>query len=87
MDFGVEDQTEIKPAAKVRSSDPRSTVKSLVIVLLRQNLALTKSTASLAKTAMQTGCAVRFDSRKQRFIGDKDANSYIHQPMRGPGKA
>jgi predicted dehydrogenase len=39
---------------------------------------------NLAKTAMQTGRVLRFDSKKQRFIGDKDANSYINQPMRGP---
>ena len=41
---------------------------------------------NLAKTAMQTGRVLRFDSKKQRFINDKDANSYIHQPMRGKWK-
>lgn len=41
---------------------------------------------NLAKTAMQTGRVLRFDSKKQRFVGDKDANSYINQPMRGPWK-
>ncbi len=41
---------------------------------------------NLAKTAMQTGRVLRFDSKKQRFLGDKDANNYINQPMRGPWK-
>lgn len=41
---------------------------------------------NLAKTAMQTGRVLRFDSKKQRFINDKEANSYISQPMRGKWK-
>lgn len=41
---------------------------------------------NLAKTAMQTGRVLRFDPKKQRFINDKDANRYIHQPMRGSWK-
>ena len=41
---------------------------------------------NLAKTAMQTGRVLRFDSKKQRFLDDKDANRYIHQTMRGPWK-
>ncbi len=41
---------------------------------------------NLAKTALQTGRVLRFDPKKQRFIDDKDANSYIHQPMRKPWK-
>jgi len=41
---------------------------------------------NLAKTAMQVGRVLRFDSKRQRFIDDKEANSYIHQPMRGPWK-
>jgi predicted dehydrogenase len=41
---------------------------------------------NLAKTAMQTGRVLRFDSKKQRFIKDKEANSYISQPMRGKWK-
>lgn len=41
---------------------------------------------NLAKTAMQTGRVLRFDSKKQRFIQDKEANSYITQPMRGKWK-
>ena len=39
---------------------------------------------NLAKTALQTGRVLRFDSKKQRFINDKEANSYISQPMRAP---
>ena len=34
---------------------------------------------------MQTLRGVHFDPKEQRFIGDKEANSYISQPMRGPG--
>ena len=41
---------------------------------------------NLAKTALQTGRVLHFDSKRQRFLDDKDANSYIHQPMRGPWK-
>ena len=41
---------------------------------------------NLAKTAMQTGRVLHFDPKKQRFINDKEANSYINQPMRGPWK-
>ncbi len=41
---------------------------------------------NLAKTAMQTGRVLRFDSKKMRFIGDEKANAYIHQPMRSPWK-
>jgi predicted dehydrogenase len=41
---------------------------------------------NLAKTAWQTGRVLHFDPKKQRFINDKDANKYIHQPMRGPWK-
>lgn len=41
---------------------------------------------NLAKIAVQTGRPLRFDSKKQRFIDDRDANSYISQPMRGPWK-
>ena len=41
---------------------------------------------NLAKTAMQTGRVLRFDSKTMRFIGDENANSFIHQPMRAPWK-
>ena len=41
---------------------------------------------NLAKIAVQTGRPLRFDSKTQRFIQDKDANSYINQPRRGSWK-
>jgi predicted dehydrogenase len=41
---------------------------------------------NLAKTAMQTGRVLHFDSKKQRFVNDKEANKYINQPMRGSWK-
>jgi myo-inositol 2-dehydrogenase/D-chiro-inositol 1-dehydrogenase len=41
---------------------------------------------NLAKISWQTGRVLHFHPKKQRFIDDKDANSYIHQPMRGPWK-
>ncbi|HXJ56729.1 MAG TPA: Gfo/Idh/MocA family oxidoreductase [Verrucomicrobiae bacterium] len=41
---------------------------------------------NLAKTAMQTGRVLRLDPKKQRFIADADANSYLNQPMRKPWK-
>ena len=39
---------------------------------------------NLAKIAVQTGRPLRFDSKKQRFIDDEAANSFIQQPMRSP---
>ena len=41
---------------------------------------------NLAKIAVQTGRPLHFDPKKQRFINDKQANSYILQPYRGPWK-
>ena len=41
---------------------------------------------NLAKIAVQTGRPLRFDSKKQRFIDDAAANSFIQQPMRSPWK-
>ena len=41
---------------------------------------------NLAKIALQTGRPLRFDTKRQRFINDKEANSYISQPMRGNWK-
>ena len=41
---------------------------------------------NLAKIAVETGRPLRFDPKNQRFIDDKDANTYISQPMRGPWK-
>jgi len=41
---------------------------------------------NLAKIAMQTGRVLRFNPKKQRFIDDADANSYVNQPMRKPWK-
>ena len=41
---------------------------------------------NLAKTALQTGRALQFDSKAQRFINDQEANAYILQPMREPWK-
>lgn len=41
---------------------------------------------NLAKIAMQVPRVLRFDDRRQRFIGDKEANALIRQPMRGPWK-
>lgn len=41
---------------------------------------------NLSKIAWQTGRVLHFNPTKQRFINDAEANSYIHQPMRGPWK-
>jgi myo-inositol 2-dehydrogenase/D-chiro-inositol 1-dehydrogenase len=41
---------------------------------------------NLAKIAVQTGRPLRFDSKNQRFIDDRKANTYIKQPMRSPWK-
>ena len=41
---------------------------------------------NLAKIAVQTGRVLHFNPKKQRFINDKDADTYLRQPMRGPWK-
>ena len=41
---------------------------------------------NLAKIALRTRRRLKFDSDKQRFINDDEANGYIKQPMRGPWK-
>ncbi len=41
---------------------------------------------NLAKIAVQTGRPLRFSPKKQRFIDDAEANSYVQQPMRAPWK-
>ena len=41
---------------------------------------------NLAKISVQTGRPLRYDSKAEKFIGDKQANSYIKQPMRAPWK-
>lgn len=74
--------------------DPEPQVVSFVdAVKKRQKFALNESNGhrsctlvNLAKTAMQTGRVLRFDSKTQRFVGDADANRYVHQPMRGSWK-
>lgn len=62
-------------------------------VKMRQKFALNEinghrscTLINLAKIAVQTGRPLHFDPKKQRFIKDKDANSYINQPMRGSWK-
>ena len=58
----------------------------------RKNLRLTSQRPSLlhnvnlAKIALRTRRRLKFDSDKQRFINDDEANGYIKQPMRGPWK-
>ena len=39
---------------------------------------------NLSKIAVRLGRLLRFDPDKQRFIGDEEANRFIHQPMRAP---
>jgi myo-inositol 2-dehydrogenase / D-chiro-inositol 1-dehydrogenase len=41
---------------------------------------------NLAKIAVRTGRPLHFDSKKQRFVDDAEANAYIKQPMRAPWK-
>ena len=81
-----------KKLAQVKDPEPQKT-DFIEAVKTRKKFALNElnghrscTLENLAKTAMQTGRVLRFDSKKQRFIGDKDANSYINQPMRGPWK-
>jgi predicted dehydrogenase len=41
---------------------------------------------NLAKIAVQAGRPLRYDSKKERFINDEKANSFVRQPMRAPWK-
>src|SRR3954464_4947914 len=74
--------------------DPAPQVTDFVqAVKTRQKFALNEinghrscTLINLAKIAVETSRPLHFDSKKQRFIDDKDANSYISQPMRGPWK-
>jgi predicted dehydrogenase len=74
--------------------DPAPQVTDFVqAVKTRQKFALNEinghrscTLINLAKIAVETGRPLHFDPKKQRFIDDKDANSYISQPMRAPWK-
>jgi hypothetical protein len=39
---------------------------------------------NLAKIAVRLGRKLNFDPEKQMFVNDREANRYIHQPMRAP---
>ena len=39
---------------------------------------------NLSKIAVRLGRPLRFDPKKQRFVGDEEANRLIHQPTRAP---
>jgi len=74
--------------------DPEPQVTDFVeAVKTRKKFALNESNGhrsctlvNLGKIALQTGRVLRFDSKAQRFVNDKDANGYINQPMRAPWK-
>ena len=75
-------------------SDPEPMVTDFVqAVKTRSHFALNEvnghrscTLVNLAKIALQTGRPLRFDPKKQRFVKDKEANSYVSQPMRGNWK-
>ena len=74
--------------------DPAPQVTDFVkAVKTRQKFALNESNGhrsctliNLAKIAVQTGRPLNFHPKKQRFIDDAQANTYIQQPMRAPWK-
>ncbi|MFM1770723.1 MAG: hypothetical protein RJA22_3252 [Verrucomicrobiota bacterium] len=81
-----------KKLAELKDPEPQ-VVNFVEAVKTRKKFALNEvnghrscTLVNLAKTALQTGRVLRFDPKKQRFIDDKEANTYIHQPMRGPWK-
>ena len=41
---------------------------------------------NIASTSLRCGRTLKFDPKKQRFIKDDEANSYVNQPMRKPWK-
>ena len=62
----------------------------VVAVKTRQKFALNEinghrscTLVNMAKTAVQTGRVLRFDSLTERFVNDPEANRYVSQPMRG----
>ncbi len=81
-----------KKLAGLKDPDPQIT-DFVQAVKTRQKFALNEinghrscTLVNLSKIALQTGRVLHFDPKRQRFINDKDANSYIHQPMRGNWK-
>jgi predicted dehydrogenase len=75
--------------ASLKEPEPQVT-DFVQAVKKRQKFALNESNGhrsctlvNLAKTALQTGRVLRFDSQTQRFVNDPAANRYISQPMRG----
>ena len=81
-----------KKLAELKDPDPQIT-DFVEAVKTRKKFALNElnghrscTLINMAKIALQTGRRLRFDPKKQRFIDDKDANTYILQPYRGPWK-
>ena len=81
-----------KKLAELKDPDPQIT-DFVEAVKTRKKFALNElnghrscTLINMAKIALQTGRRLRFDPKKQRFIDDQDANSYILQPYRGPWK-
>jgi len=81
-----------KKLAELKDPEPQLT-DFLEAVRTRKKFALNEinghrscTLVNMAKISVQTGRLLRFDPKKQRFIQDKEANSYIQQPMRGPWK-
>jgi predicted dehydrogenase len=52
--------------------------------LNEQNAHRSCTLVNLAKIAVRLGRPLKFDPKKQRFLGDTEANRLIHQPMRAP---
>jgi predicted dehydrogenase len=81
-----------KKLAELKEPDPQLT-DFVQAVKTRKKFALNElnghrscTLVNLAKVALQTGRPLHFDPKKQRFIDDKEANSYVLQPYRGPWK-
>ena len=81
-----------KKIADLKDPEPQLT-DFVVAVKTRQKFALNEvnghrscTLINLAKTALQTGRVLHFDSKTQRYLDDEDANKYLNQPMRGPWK-
>ena len=87
----------ISPTWKINSAalpEPEPQLTDFIkAVRTRQKFALNEinghrscTLVNLAKIAVQTGRPLRYDSKAEKFIDDKQANSYIKQPMRAPWK-
>jgi predicted dehydrogenase len=73
---------KIEPDAPTEFAESVKTRKKFILNELRAHRSCTM--VNMASTAVRLGRPVKFDSKSQRFVNDKEANAYVEQPMRKP---